>query len=628
MNRTSPATARAATGDAPMKPTQQMYWLMAGFTLLSGPIAFGQASAARSRTQPDFFDNMVVSGASFDMDSPVTAQAEFDPPVVTPGGRVTYRVTVSALDESLEIPTNLPTPDGIALQIGGRGQTYVPTSSRRFLPETTVLFHATAPTNGTFTIPEFQAMAYGKPVQVPAATLTVSPDGSPAPLSPSLLVNPPDGDVYVGQTFTLPLALPHDQSGSVMGMSEPHITGDFIFSPEIPAPVRQEGIEFQGRPMPAFIADIIITPLRAGERQLIGQAFYVGVHPVPGQTNLSRIASALVDSAPAILTVHELPNDGRLSGFTGAVGQFSLDPPELSTSAVRAGEPLVLNVTIRSAGVIGHIPPPPQPNVPGWQSFPPVPENPPPETPQYRSYDSFNYTLIPMSADFKTTPPIPFSYFDPARKAYVDLTIPPLPINITPAPVAAAQAPLPPANPPMTNDSSTDEKLSLAGLTAAPGTSVSRLAPLQQRPWFLAGQLIPAAVLGGLWAWDRRRRHLREHPEILRKRRARRGIRRQLRLARRAAAARDAAGFARGAAEALREASAPYGAANPAALVCADVLQELPAAEQQGRAGDMVRRLFAASDALRFGGKAGDGSSLLSLQPELEQLLEQMEARL
>jgi hypothetical protein len=188
---------------------------------------------------------------------------------------------------------------------------------------------------------------------------------------------------------------------------------------------------------------------------------------------------------------------------------------------------------------------------------------------------------------------------------------------------------VPPNVRPETDDSTTAEKeLTLAGLSATSGPAASTLAPVQQRWWFFAAQLAPAAALGGLWAWDRRRRHLREHPEILRKRRARRGLRRQLRLARRAAAARDAAGFAQGAAGALREACAPHGAADPAALVCADVLQELPSAGQQGHAAEMVRRLFAAADALRFGGPAGDGSALLSLQPELEQLLEQLKTRL
>jgi hypothetical protein len=604
--------------------------MLTGLALLGVATAFSQTIGPQRRGQPDLFDSMVASAASFDMDSPVVARVEFDPPVAAPGGRIIYRITVSALDESLEIPAKFPVPDGLELHLGGRGQTYVPTNARKFCPETTVIFHALAPTNGSYTIPAFQAVAYGKPIQIPAATFTVATDGQPAPQAPDLLVNPPDGDVYVGETFNVALALPRAQDNSVLGMSEPHITGDFIFSPELPPVVQQENIQVDGRTLTAFVSEVTITPLREGPRELIGQAYSTGIRAVPGQPNGSRIANELVDSAPMTLTVHPLPEEGRLPGFTGAVGQFMLETPELSAGSVRAGEPLVLTVTIRSEGEIGRIPAPPPPNAQGWQTFPPVAANPPTDYPQSRSYESFNYTLIPMSADFKTTPAIPFSYFDPAKKIYVDLTVPPLPIMVEPAPVSTAQTPLPPgALPPENDDSSAGEKnLVLAGPSTVPGPTVSTLAPLQQRWWFFAMQLVPALALGGLWAWDRRRRHLREHPEILRKRRARRGMRRQLRFARRAAAASDAAGFARGAAEALREACAPHGAADPAALVCADVLQELPAAEQQGRAGDMVRRLFAASDALRFGGPAGDGSGLLSLQPELEQLLEQLKTRL
>src|SRR5207247_988704 len=37
---------------------------------------------------------------------------------------------------------------------------------------------------------------------------------------------------------------------------------------------------------------------------------------------------------------------------------------------------------------------------------------------------SFTYTLIPLTNATQATPAIPFSYFDPKRAAYVDLTIP------------------------------------------------------------------------------------------------------------------------------------------------------------------------------------------------------------
>jgi hypothetical protein len=82
------------------------------------------------------------------------------------------------------------------------------------------------------------------------------------------------------------------------------------------------------------------------------------------------------------------------------------------------------------------------------------------------------------------------------------------------------------------------------------------------------------------------------------------------------------------AANAFREACAPHTAANPEALVCADILRELPEADRDGRHGELVRKLFSADDSLRFGGANGEGPSLLAMRPEVESLLKQMKARL
>src|SRR6266849_3104984 len=40
----------------------------------------------------DAFSALIGSAASIDMDGPVTARAEFDPPVIPPGGRAIYRI--------------------------------------------------------------------------------------------------------------------------------------------------------------------------------------------------------------------------------------------------------------------------------------------------------------------------------------------------------------------------------------------------------------------------------------------------------------------------------------------------------------------------------------------------------
>ena len=71
-------------------------------------------------------------------------------------------------------------------------------------PHMVVIFHVTPTTNGIFTIPAFQAMAYGKPVQVPAATLEVLPAGAAQPPTPPLLqATLPSGNGYVGQMVSI-----------------------------------------------------------------------------------------------------------------------------------------------------------------------------------------------------------------------------------------------------------------------------------------------------------------------------------------------------------------------------------------------------------------------------------------
>ena len=126
----------------------------------------------------DPFSNLINSAASIDMESPVTVRAEFDPPVIAAGGRSTYRIVLTALNESVKLPESLPTPPELQLQAGGRGQTYQPTGLQKLQPQTTIIYRATASSTGVFTMPAFNLTAYSKPVQVPEARLTVISSGA------------------------------------------------------------------------------------------------------------------------------------------------------------------------------------------------------------------------------------------------------------------------------------------------------------------------------------------------------------------------------------------------------------------------------------------------------------------
>ena len=553
-----------------MRPTKFLPPVCQGTVAIVMFVAMA-ASGQLAPTGPGAFDTMIRSAASFDADAPAEARAEFDPPAGVVGGKVLYRVSVTALDESFELPDKFPTPAGLELERGGRGQNYEPSGGNKVRARTTVIFHAILTTNGSLTIPAFQAMAYGKPVEIPAATINVAPAGTTTPEEPSLLlVTPPHGDIYVGEALSITLALTQEPPHAVPLLSEARITGDFIFSEQFVSAMRQENIQRDGRPVAINLEDVTITPLRAGPQKFVGQAFTYVTRPVPGQPDAVQPENQLLDSEPFTLDVQPLPKDGELPGFLGAVGKFKVDPPTLSASSVRAGEPLTLTVLIHGNGNIGRIQPPEPPTAGDWQTFPANGEDLPPEVAHQIGSIRFTYTMIPLNDRITTTPPIPFSSFDPETKSYVDLTVPAVPVSVQPSPLGAiAQTGSSPGDLAKvnTNDAPEEKELTLADVTKVPGWAMSSLTPVQQRGWFWALQLALASALVGLWGWDRRRRFLREHPEVILKRRARRGMRRELRLARRAAAARDAAAFARSAAGALREACAPHGSANPAALV-------------------------------------------------------------
>ena len=575
----------------------------------------------------------MMSQPAIDVDSPVVPQAEFDPPLAPLGGRVTYRLTLNAMSDSVRLPDQLPAPPGLELTQTARGQIYT-FGGPRYLPRTTINYRATAQAVGTYVMPSFVVTAYSKTVTVPQARLIIAPPGTQnARESQRLMVELPPGDLYVGQTFNARVIAPDPGDGTLQGLSQVQVNSDAFLADAGIYRVSRAPVTRNGRTFLGLIHEISITPIREGTNTLTaqGHAMYMRVLAgQPLQPGSPIQANQLLEADPITVMVKGLPRDGELPGFTGAIGVFALDPPRLSTNEVRAGDPLTLSVTVRGQGNIGRLIPPRMATLREWQAFPPSPDPSPPYVIQQRGTYGFSYTLIPLSDRLKSTPAIPFSYFDPKKVAYVNLTIPPVPLTVKPAPAGVTlAAPLRGAPRWDPEDESTGEReLVLTGLAETPGRRASSLVPLQQRVWFPALQLFPAFVLGGLWVWDQRRRYVEEHPEVVRKRRARRGLRRQLRLARRAAAARDAGGFVSAAVNALREASAPYAEAAPEALVCADVLQELPEEERAGQNEQMVRRFFAAADANRFGNAGVNGAELLALQPELERLLARLKARL
>ena len=238
---------------------------------------------------------------------------------------------------------------------------------------------------------------------------------------------------------------------------------------------------------------------------------------------------------------------------------------------------------------------------------------------------TFNYTLIPLTEAARATPPIPFSYFDPKAGAYVDLTIPSVPVTVKPGAVPGDLASLLQAG---SAEAEPEKELVLSGLAASRGRTAASLVPPQQQPWFPLVQLRRPSPSSGSGAgtaaaviWKRIRTSSSVDAPAAPC--AANGASCNGPPGRRMRPALPTA-----AVNAMRVACAPHYPAEPRALVGSDVLPLLPESERSGRAGEVVRRFFAVTDAARFGTAASAVADLLPLKPDLERVLQELEQKL
>ena len=597
-------------------------------------LCFAVLSAfAQTPPQPDPLMQLMLTQPSIEVSTNVEIQAVFDPPTIAVGEQTTYRVTISAISDSIKWPDDIYAPGELTLKQSARGQILQP-AGVVLKPMTTINHHVVATALGEFAIPEFKVKVYGRNVTVPAARLVVSTNATVAALRPArLFVELGDTNVYCGQPVKVRVIMPATLNNFMQALQQVQLNGDGILLDQSAVRQRIQQMEFSGRTGPTYIYESTLMPLVAGRIDVTAQAFTAG-NQFSGGIIISGNATILggpaqyklLDSDPVRLNIEPLPRSGELPGFKGAIGQFTLEPPQLSTNRVSVGDSVKLLVTFRTSGEIKRLLAPPPPAVTNWQILPPLPEGGlmmTATTAGISSSQTFSYTLIPLTNDMTTTPAIPFSYFDPQKKTYVDLTIPSVPIRVL-AGVATAEAQ---AIAQAAATTTSENKLKLSGLAPTPGRAVSLL-PLQLRSGFLWGQLVPLFGFAGLWLWDRRRRFYEAHPEVLVRKRARRALKLERVELNKAAQASDAARFAELAVSAMRIGGAPHFPAAPRALVGRDVLELLDESERVGKEGDVVRQIFSATDAVQFSATTMDATDLLALQPELNRVLDHLEDKL
>ncbi len=597
-----------------MRTTTHKLILYALLAVLSLPL--GVRAQVPVNVPTTFSGQLQVQQPGLDAQTPVTATAFFDPPVAHAGQKVYYHVQLDATEAAIQWPDKMPSPAGLKFGAQAAGQT-IQFLAGNYRPLAGFVYEVTPDRTGEFTVTNFAVNVDGQPVTIPAATLEVVADNVGGPTAGRQIFLRMSGtNLYLGQPFRVSVILPSTPQTGVEGLREIQLNGDGLIPDKTATMQMVQPLSLNGpsEPLvPAYLCEMNVTPMATGPLQLSAQGFATSPRDLGGSISISGPvvirggASSLVLLMSDTLGIHvrPLPTEGRLPGFTGSIGQFVSDGPRLSATQMHVGEPVHLQLVVHGMGDLNRLSPPRTPVSRDWQIIADEPPN-------------SGFTLIPLADDISTTPEIPYSYFDPETGRYEDLTIAPIPVTVTgeglPAQLAAD----------VTNS---DTPVKLSDLAATPGFAMGGLKPLQSRGWFGVVQLLPVAGLLGLMRWAQHLRYLEAHPEIMRRRRARRALRREKRQWRRAIAAGDAPGFVQSAANAMRIACAPHFPAEPQALVCADVLSQLDSEDQTSHVGETVRKIFMVADA-RFAVTPAAPVDVISLEAKVDTVLMKLEEKL
>ena len=134
---------------------------------------------------------------------------------------------------------------------------------------------------------------------------------------------------------------------------------------------------------------------------------------------------------PLKLTVHSLPETGKPSQFSGAVGEYQI-AAQVDRNSVTAGRALTLSLQISGRGSMQTVTAPKLPAIPGVVVKGPTRVE--DSVPTTRTYV---YALIPARSGTLRIPAIVYSYFDPSRAVYATAQTNPIPISVHPNPLDA-----------------------------------------------------------------------------------------------------------------------------------------------------------------------------------------------
>ncbi|MFQ5823678.1 MAG: BatD family protein [bacterium] len=146
---------------------------------------------------------------------------------------------------------------------------------------------------------------------------------------------------------------------------------------------------------------------------------------------LTQTVTRTLNSNPISIEVLPLPQEGKPTDFSGAVGKYLISTT-VDKKEVKTNEAVTLRLKISGKGNIKFLPQPKVSFPPDFEVYDPkIIENIQRKENQISGSKSFEYVLIPRFPGNQIIKPISFSYFDLSTKSYKTLLTDPIEISVT-----------------------------------------------------------------------------------------------------------------------------------------------------------------------------------------------------
>ncbi|WP_341833948.1 BatD family protein [Chitinophaga pollutisoli] len=355
-------------------------------------------------------------------------------------------------------------------------------------------------------------------------------------------------NVYEGEqitaTYKLYTRLPTNSSVTKV----PAFKGFSAKDMDIPNPPRPTEEVVNGVPFNVFIIrKTLLFPLQSGELELDpaevdNQVHFVKIggqrrrpatndpfgrdvfedffadDPLFGNTEY-EVVPYRIQSPVVKVQVKPLPAEGRPASFNGAVGRFTmnatLDKNQLSTD-----DALSLKVAISGQGNVNLLNAPPLNIPPGFEKYDPsVTDNIEKNSNPLSGSRTFQYALMPQEKGDYKLPPVEFSYFDPAAKAYKTLTSEPFDVHVVQGKEVKREK------------ADFGSQTELAGIRPGAGDWSKQRPFFFGKPLFWILFLLPALAIAGVAYYRRREKYINSNAALLRHRHANKVALKRLELA-------------------------------------------------------------------------------------------------